>query len=66
MKKILQQLRKEIRFLRKSKNLTLADLAERSNLNIEHISGIERGLRTPSMQGLISRSDNGNIKTSQR
>ena len=54
MKQFSARLGREIRRLRKAKRLTLERLAEKTNFSIEHLSGIERGFRTPSMAGLLA------------
>lgn len=43
-----------IRTLRKSKQITLAQLAEKSDLSIGYISQLERGLAQPSINALIN------------
>ncbi|MEW6686229.1 MAG: helix-turn-helix transcriptional regulator [Candidatus Edwardsbacteria bacterium] len=42
----------QIKSLRKAKGLTQEQLAERCNLSVHHISGIERGLHAPSLTTL--------------
>ena len=42
-----------VRRLREEKNLTQEALAERCELDSTYISGIERGVRNPSIQSLI-------------
>ena len=54
MKQFSARLGREIRRQRKAKHLTLERLAEKTNYSIEHLSGIERGFRTPSMAGLLA------------
>jgi transcriptional regulator with XRE-family HTH domain len=53
-----RHLGREIRGLRKARNFTLADLAERSKLSIGYLSLLERNLSTPSINSLhaISRA----------
>ena len=46
-----------IRFLRKQRNLTLAELSMRSGLTTAHLSMIERGKRQPSMQSIQKIAD---------
>ena len=43
-----------IRALRAKKNLSQRELAERSGLDTSYISGIERGVRNPSLKSLES------------
>ena len=43
-----------IRKLRAKKNLTQRELAKRSGLDVTYISGIERGVRNPSLKSLES------------
>lgn len=43
-----------IRKLRLKKNLTQRELAMRSGLDVTYISGIERGVRNPSLKSLES------------
>lgn len=45
---------KEIRGLRKARNLTLAELAEASGLSVGYLSLLERDLATPSIKALHS------------
>jgi len=40
----------QIRLQRKAKGFTQEQLAEKCNLSVHHISGIERGLHAPSLQ----------------
>src|SRR5262245_51062896 len=42
----------QIRALRKAQRLSLAQLAERSDLSIGNLSQIERGVRSPSVRSL--------------
>src|SRR4051812_11775092 len=42
----------QIRALRKAQKLSLAQLAERSDLSIGNLSQIERGVRSPSVRSL--------------
>lgn len=42
----------EIRVLRRTRNLTLATLAERCGMSIGHLSQLERGLSSPTIQSL--------------
>ena len=46
-----------IRFLRKQRNLTLAELSMRSGLTTAYLSMIERGKRQPSMQSIQKIAD---------
>lgn len=39
----------KIKYLRKARGLTQEQLAERCNLSVHHISGMERGLHAPSI-----------------
>lgn len=48
----LSELGKKIRKLRTAKNLTQEELAARSKLDRSYISGIERGLRNPTVATL--------------
>ena len=41
-----------IRRVRKSKNMTLVDLAEKIGLSLSHISQVERGITNPSINSL--------------
>ena len=41
-----------IRKLRAKKNLTQRELAKRAGLDVTYISGIERGVRNPSLKSL--------------
>lgn len=43
-----------IRKLRAKKNLTQRELAKRAGLDVTYISGIERGVRNPSLKSLES------------
>jgi transcriptional regulator with XRE-family HTH domain len=43
---------KTIRALRKQSGLNIADIAERTNLTISHVSQIERGVANPSLSAL--------------
>ena len=43
-----------IRKLRLKKNLTQRELAKRAGLDVTYISGIERGVRNPSLKSLES------------
>ncbi|TLD68160.1 helix-turn-helix transcriptional regulator [Phragmitibacter flavus] len=42
-----------VRNLRETQDLTQEQLAERAKLDITYISGIERGLRNPSLLSLL-------------
>ena len=48
----LSELGKKVRKLRAAKNLTQEELAARSKLDRSYISGIERGLRNPTVATL--------------
>ncbi len=50
---ILLALGKNVSDLRKEKGLTQEQLAERSGLDSTYISGIERGVRNPSIASLV-------------
>ena len=43
-----------IKFLRLKKGLSQRELAKRSGLDVTYISGIERGVRNPSLKSLES------------
>ena len=43
-----------IRKLRAKKNLTQRELAKRAGMDVTYISGIERGVRNPSLKSLES------------
>ena len=49
---ILMAFGANIRKLRAKKNLTQRELAKRSGLDVTYISGIERGVRNPSLKSL--------------
>ena len=51
---ILVSFGNSIRKLRLKKNLTQRELAMRSRLDVTYISGIERGVRNPSLKSLES------------
>ena len=51
---ILVSFGNSIRKLRLKKGLTQRALAERSDLDVTYISGIERGVRNPSLKSLES------------
>ena len=50
---VLVALGKNVRELREQKKLTQEALAERSGLDPSYISGIERGVRNPSILSLV-------------
>jgi len=49
---ILTALGKRLRFFREQKKLTQESLAEKADLDPTYISGIERGVRNPSVLSL--------------
>jgi transcriptional regulator with XRE-family HTH domain len=49
---ILAQVGKRIRNLREGKRISQEVLAEKSSLHRTYISGVERGLRNPSLKSL--------------
>ena len=51
---ILVSFGNSIRKLRAKKNLTQRELARRAGLDVTYISGIERGVRNPSLKSLES------------
>jgi len=52
MSKIQERLGKRIREIRKARNLTIAQLAEATNLSTNFIGSIERGIRSPAIDTL--------------
>ena len=52
MANIQEELGKRIREIRKSKSLTIAQLAEATNLSNNFIGSIERGVRSPAIKTL--------------
>ena len=52
-KKALTLLGLNVRQLREQKGMTQESLAERSNLDSTYVSGIERGVRNPSILSLV-------------
>ncbi|MEO5716399.1 MAG: helix-turn-helix transcriptional regulator [Luteolibacter sp.] len=51
--KILQRFGDNARDLRKSRNLSQENLAEKAGLDSTYISGIERGVRNPSLVAIV-------------
>ena len=49
---VLTQLGMRIRYLRKSKGLSIEDLALESNINRNYLSDLERGVRNPTVKVL--------------
>jgi len=52
MKQILEEFGKRIRELRKQKNLSQEDLAERAGLHYTYIGQVERGKKNPSLKSI--------------
>lgn len=46
-----------LQYLRKERNLTQEELAERMNLSVDFISNIERGINAPSFDNLEKLSE---------
>jgi transcriptional regulator with XRE-family HTH domain len=51
--KILKKFGNNARDLRKSKSLSQENLAEKAGLDPTYISGIERGVRNPSLLAIV-------------
>ncbi len=54
MEEALAHLGKRLKYLRRLKNLTQAQLAERVGLSVNYISQIETGMANPNVKTLIS------------
>jgi transcriptional regulator with XRE-family HTH domain len=55
--KELKALAKAVRLLREKANLSQEDLADRAEIDRTYVSGIERGMRNPSLRVLIRVAD---------
>ena len=47
------QLGKRVKYLRRLKNLTQAELAEKVNLSVNYVSQIETGVASPTLKTLL-------------
>ncbi len=45
---------KRVKYLRRLRNLTQAQLAERANLSVNYISQIETGIASPTLKTLVA------------
>lgn len=63
--KILNALGKIVKNRRKSINISQEELAEQSGLDRTYISGVERGVRNPSLTALLSLSQGMHISVAQ-
>ena len=55
--KLKDRFGRRVRSLRRLRDITQADLAERTGLSIEYISKVERGLTSPSFASIASLAD---------
>ncbi len=60
--KYRKQFGKNIRNFRKKQNLTLEELADKSNLNFKYLSGVERGVYNISFDNIIKIAEALSIK----
>lgn len=55
--KLKDRFGRRVRSLRRLRDITQADLAERTGLSIEYVSKVERGLTSPSFASITSIAD---------
>ncbi len=64
-RKQLQHLGRRVRELRKDRNLSQAELAERANLTTNYIGKIERGEAHPTIEALLAIAEGLKVNVSE-
>lgn len=62
--KLKDRFGRRVRSLRRLRDITQADLAERTGLSIEYVSKVERGLTSPSFASIGSIADALDVRVS--